>query len=167
MDDLVVICNALLTRSAREAGVSPTPALALDAHARLATYSFPGNVRELENLLHRAVAMSSGDLIVEQDLGLPDAALKDAEPAHDAAPADVPAPAPAAADAPLPSDLAAHLDEVERAILVRALESHGYNRTAAGARMGLSLRQMRYRMARLGITEGETTSVPPADDAAP
>ena len=52
---------------------------------------------------------------------------------------------------PLPTDLAAYLDEIEREVLVRALERHRYNRTAAGAAMGLTLRQMRYRMARLGI----------------
>ena len=56
---------------------------------------------------------------------------------------------------PLPNDLAAYLDEVERDILVRALERHRYNRTAAGASMGLSLRQMRYRMARLGVGSSE------------
>jgi len=52
---------------------------------------------------------------------------------------------------PLPRDLVAHLDEVERDILVQALEKHRLNRTAAGASLGLSLRQMRYRMARLGV----------------
>lgn len=51
----------------------------------------------------------------------------------------------------LPRDLAAYLDDVERDILVRALAEHRYNRTAAGASLGLSLRQMRYRMARLGV----------------
>ena len=51
----------------------------------------------------------------------------------------------------LPTDLVAHLDDVERDILARALERHRFNRTAAGASMGLSLRQMRYRMARLGV----------------
>jgi two-component system response regulator PilR (NtrC family) len=55
----------------------------------------------------------------------------------------------------LPSDLAAYLDQVERDILERALERHRYNRTAAGASLGLSLRQMRYRMARLGIGAGD------------
>jgi two-component system response regulator PilR (NtrC family) len=54
----------------------------------------------------------------------------------------------------LPDDLAAHLDDVERDILVRALEQHHYNRTAAGASLGLTLRQMRYRMARLGVVAG-------------
>jgi len=51
----------------------------------------------------------------------------------------------------LPTDLAAHLDQVEREILVRALEKHRFNRTAAGQSLNLSLRQMRYRMARLGV----------------
>jgi two-component system response regulator PilR (NtrC family) len=57
--------------------------------------------------------------------------------------------------AALPSDLAAHLDEVERDILVRALARHRFNRTAAGASLGLTLRQMRYRMARLGVNVAE------------
>ena len=56
-----------------------------------------------------------------------------------------------AADQPLPTDLQSHLDNVERDILLQALDQHRYNRTAAGASLGLSLRQMRYRMARLGI----------------
>ena len=55
---------------------------------------------------------------------------------------------------PLPHDLAAYLDNVEREILVRALELHRFNRTAAGAGLGLSLRQMRYRMARLNVNVG-------------
>jgi two-component system response regulator PilR (NtrC family) len=55
------------------------------------------------------------------------------------------------AEPAVPHDLVAYLDEVERAVLVRSLERYRYNRTAAGAAMGLTLRQMRYRMARLGI----------------
>jgi two-component system response regulator PilR (NtrC family) len=55
---------------------------------------------------------------------------------------------------PLPSDLARYLDDVERDILVRALEHHRFNRTAAGISLGLSLRQMRYRMARLNVNVG-------------
>jgi two-component system response regulator PilR (NtrC family) len=58
------------------------------------------------------------------------------------------------ADAPLPDNLVEHLDAVERDILERALERHRFNRTAAGASLGLSLRQMRYRMARLGVNVG-------------
>jgi two-component system, NtrC family, response regulator PilR len=62
-----------------------------------------------------------------------------------------PSPADAVAPPPLPSDLAAYLDTIERDILARALDRYRYNRTAAGASLGLTLRQMRYRMARLGV----------------
>jgi two-component system response regulator PilR (NtrC family) len=157
-EDLPAICGAVLERIARDAGVSPPPVLAHDALAHLSRYPFPGNVRELENLLHRAVALAGGELIQRADLALPDDAfaeteLSDIEPIDIVSEAPVmAAPAPmTATPAPLPDDLAAYLDAVERDILVRALERHRFNRTAAGASLGLSLRQMRYRMARLGI----------------
>ena len=177
--DLPAIADALLARLAREVGVTPAR-LASDARALLARYAFPGNVRELENLLHRAVALSDGEAITGADLALPEALLADAKPlvrdpeahtvagvvvddpdgptvaeAMGAAPLGAPA-APAALE-PVPDDLVRNLDEVERVILVRALERQNFNRTAAGASLGLSLRQMRYRMARLGITESETS----------
>ncbi len=163
LDDLRAISSALIERIAQDAGVSPLPALSSDALAHLSRYSFPGNVRELENLLHRALALSGGALIETRDLALPDALLNEASREAEAA-AEVSAvdPAqPAAKDSaggagpvPLPADLAAYLDDVERDILERALERHRFNRTAAGASLGLSLRQMRYRMARLGVTVG-------------
>jgi two-component system response regulator PilR (NtrC family) len=181
--DLPAIADALLARLAREAGVSPPPRLAADARALLARYAFPGNVRELENLLHRAVALSDGEAINPIDLALPEALLSDAAPGGARDP-DVHAiaalvvdhadagtmagamgadaivragPSAPAVLEPVPDDLVRYLDEVERVILVRALERQSFNRTAAGASLGLSLRQMRYRMARLGITESETS----------
>jgi len=160
IEDLPAICDAVLERIARDAGVWPPPTLSREALQQLMHYNFPGNVRELENLLHRAVALSSGEVIQRADLGLPDEVFTDTEVLDLDAPQpeteELPAPAPATAPAslappPLPNDLVAYLDEVERDILVRALERHRFNRTAAGASLGLSLRQMRYRMARLGI----------------
>ena len=153
--DLPALCNSVLQRIARDAGVSPAPTLSEAALLHLARYGFAGNVRELENLLHRALALSNSPRIEREDLGLPEEALDDTLGA-DAETAVVPTPlpaAPAAASnaAALPGDLAAHLDAVERDILERALERHRYNRTAAGASLGLSLRQMRYRMARLAV----------------
>ena len=153
IDDLPEICATVLERIAAEAGVSPSPRIAAEALARLARYSFPGNVRELENLLHRAVTLSIGDTIAAADLGLPaDESFGDSEWQSGAALLLPSEPAsPPAADEPLPRDLVAYLDSVERELLQRALAQCRNNRTAAGARLGLSLRQMRYRMARLGI----------------
>jgi two-component system response regulator PilR (NtrC family) len=171
--DLPDIALLVLARLAHDAGVVPVPQLTPRALDALRRQPFPGNVRELENLLHRAVALSGADLIDAEDLGLDSAAPVEGEadvvPVGDGGPASAgdaacaaapsavvpgirPGRAAAAADErPLPADLAGHLDEVERAILLRALDRHRNNRTAAGASLGLSLRQMRYRMARLGI----------------
>ena len=103
------------------------------------------------------MALSSGDAITRDDLGLPD------DPFIEGANAEiealiaqaVAAPSAAPTAAALPSDLVAYLDDVERDILARALERHRFNRTATGASLGLSLRQMRYRMARLGVTAAD------------
>lgn len=160
LEDLPAIAERVLQRIARDAGADGVPRLTEAALACLARYAFPGNVRELENLLHRAVALTSGEVIDVADLGLPDLAFDDAESEPLDIDSIVTSPmdfghepgraAPARAEA-LPRDLAAYLDDVERDILVRALAEHRYNRTAAGASLGLSLRQMRYRMARLGV----------------
>ncbi|RZI82672.1 MAG: sigma-54-dependent Fis family transcriptional regulator [Rubrivivax sp.] len=180
LDDLPMICEQLLRRMSLESRSPYIPALGGSALAALERYRFPGNVRELENLLHRAVALSAGHTIEAEDLGLPlpddfasPPSARAPEPAAWRAPAaatsttapvaapaltTLPPPSPAsdtssqpAATAALPSDLAAYLDQIERDILVRALDKHRLNRTAAGASLGLSLRQMRYRMARLGV----------------
>ncbi|AWI53878.1 sigma-54-dependent Fis family transcriptional regulator [Aquabacterium olei] len=153
-EDLPGLCAGLLERLAREAGLSAVPQLSEAALRALEVHPFPGNVRELENLLHRATALSGHATIDAADLGLdaPATAASSAAPTiTEPAPASLAtAPVPAT-PAALPTDLAAHLDQVERDILVRALEKHRLNRTAAGQSLGLSLRQMRYRMARLGV----------------
>ncbi|HMC15213.1 MAG TPA: sigma-54 dependent transcriptional regulator [Albitalea sp.] len=164
LEDLAVISARVLQRIAADANVSPPPHLTRDALVHLARYAFPGNVRELENLLHRAVALSGDEAIDVFDLGLPetvftDSAAQELDLITENTRIDMdelvppPPPAPPAA-APLPNDLAEYLDEVERDILLRALERHRFNRTAAGASLGLSLRQMRYRMARLNVSVG-------------
>jgi two-component system response regulator PilR (NtrC family) len=152
IEDLAPISRALLERIARDAGVWPPPVLARGALDLLEQHPFPGNVRELENLLHRAVALAGGDTIERADLGLPEELIHETDHAElDARLAEVRAAPVAAAEPELPSDLVAYLDAVERDVLARALERHRNNRTAAGASLGLSLRQMRYRMARLGV----------------
>ena len=105
-----------------------------------------------------ALALDSAVAPLEA-LGLPTPeASADRQAAASGLPAAAPAPASAPGPTALPSDIAAYLDGVERSILEQALTRHRFNRTAAGASLGLSLRQMRYRMARLGI--GVDTEAP-------
>lgn len=161
LEDLGLISTRVLTRIAQDAGVSPAPRLAAGALQTLSRYAFPGNVRELENLLHRALALSGGEWIDADDLGLPDMLLDEGRSESQFAALDLPVESAQVAEGvslpeELPSDLARYLDEVERAILLRALELHRFNRTAAAASLGLSLRQIRYRMARLAISAGDS-----------
>ena len=153
LDDLEPICAALLERIAREAGQWPPPALMREAFDMLGMHHFPGNVRELENLLQRAVAMSGGQSISRADLGLEGAPVVEATDRAqiDARLEQLRAAPVTLIEGELPENLEAYLDGVERDVLARALERHRNNRTAAGASLGLSLRQMRYRMARLGV----------------
>ena len=152
-EDLPALCRALLARIAAESGV-PVPALSTEQLQRLTDAPLEGNVRELENLLHRAIALGEAG---DSGFGELSAGVHTAEPAIDLKVSphldEAPEPAaPPAATPPLPSDLEAWLDAQEREVLVRALDETGFNRTAAAARLGLNLRQIRYRMSRLGIT---------------
>ena len=106
-----------------------------DAMLALQRYSFPGNVRELENIIERAFALCSEKVIAESDL-----LLMPVE--HDQSDA-----ASLSSKYPLPK----YLDQVERQALLEALEQTGYNRTSAAKLLGLTFRTIRYRMERLGI----------------
>ena len=168
IEDLAAIADHLLARISGDAGVSPAPRLTASALGHLARYAFPGNVRELENLLHRALALSGNSEIDVLDLGLPEDALRDTQPGGLDASGKSSLPQKriqlALADyAALPDDLVGYLDDIERQVLVRALDLHRYNRTAAGASLGLSLRQMRYRLARLGVSVGDLSGADGAE----
>lgn len=156
-EDLPALCQALLARIASEAGM-PAPQLSQQVLDQLQAHPLPGNVRELENLLHRALALSDGSQL-QVDLA-PCAT-------NAAAPTTTPTAGEGTsgeAPAPVPSDLQAYLDQQEREILVKALKETNFNRTAAAQRLGLSLRQIRYRIARLAIA---TPGSDDADDPAP
>lgn len=143
-EDLPALCTALLERIAKESGL-PVRQVSAPTLARLASLPLLGNVRELENMLHRALALSEGDALELVEIG-PDLAAAQATPSD----AGTPVPSPASKMA-LPADLQAYLDEKERSILVRALRETGFNRTLAARLLGLTLRQIRYRIARLKI----------------
>jgi two-component system response regulator PilR (NtrC family) len=167
LDDLPVLANAILARLAGPGGASLGSGV-LDA---LRAYSFPGNVRELENVLERALAFANDGVIQVEDLSLKAARVAEAvrvEPVPVAATAPatapsapVPAAEPVAGEAPgvgpasLPSNLPAYLEQVERDIIGRALQQTQFNRTKTASLLGISVRQLRYQMQKLDIQAPE------------
>jgi two-component system response regulator PilR (NtrC family) len=169
-DDIPKLAARVLERLAQGSGTSPAR-LAPDALKSLLAYDFPGNVRELENVLERSVAMCENGNITSEDLRLTPRSgfVEPAEPAPDAGayaytppgaipPRSTPPPSVPAPNAPsesresdVPGDLAAAVAETERAAIMKALEATRWNRTAAAKQLGLTLRQLRYRLEKLGI----------------
>ncbi|QJD89833.1 sigma-54-dependent Fis family transcriptional regulator [Duganella dendranthematis] len=161
LDDLAVLTDAIL---ARLGTFENKVVLGQGVLAALRGYSFPGNVRELENILERALAFADDGVIEVGDLS-----LKGARMAEAALPLPVPS-APTAADvaiapgAPvvtpplpdaLPANLPDYLIQVERDIILRALAQTQFNRTQAAQLLGISFRQLRYQMQKLNIQEPE------------
>ena len=147
-EDLPALVQALLHRLCDESG-AVAPEVSPAALAWLQARELPGNVRELENLLQRALALSSGQILEPADFGSQDAQGAPTVLTSPASIANTPVSSPVSAD--IPDDLQAFLDEQERNVLIKALKEADFNRTAAAARLGLNLRQMRYRIQRLGI----------------
>ncbi len=171
-EDIPLIAAVLLKKIAADSGLPLRP-LSAQAQALLLQQAYPGNVRELENILQRALAMSDGAELDMEDLSnlssplaahsQPIAVPKQVEPASTLSPLTESDAAPDEAEKPqtvstrpgsLPSDLTAYLDAIERDILIRALQENCNNRTAAAARLGITLRQIRYRMQQLHIDGG-------------
>ncbi len=158
-DDLPSLVNALLARLCAESGQS-VPDMSPRALAWLQSRELPGNVRELENLLQRALALSSGAALEPDDFGEADHTTEIPTLPDALSPADGPAAPPSRTPEEIPAHLQTYLDEQERQVLLKALRECDFNRTAAAARLGLNLRQMRYRIQRLGIAM-------PSDDDEP
>lgn len=158
LDDLPLLVDAILARLAGPGGATLGPGV-LDA---LRQYAFPGNVRELENVLERALAFADDGVIDVGDLLLkgaklgdaavhPQAAAAAAAPAPEADVEPAPAATPPLAADELPSNLPDYLSQVERDIILRALNQTQFNRTQAAGLLGISVRQLRYQMQKLGI----------------
>ena len=134
-EDIPLLAQRIVERVARQCG-QDVPRLTPAALAALQAYPFPGNVRELENIVERALALLSGDSIEVADLNL--------------------APVTRGADNVPEAGSAAlqdYLDEVECKVIVEALQKTGFNRTAAAKLLGVTFRSLRYRMQRLEISE--------------
>ena len=130
-EDIPPLVESMLSRMYPDS----RPRLTDEAMCALREYGYPGNVRELENILERATALCHDDLVRLEDLQLADD--------------------PAVSDgASLSGEtLDDHLNRVERQSILDALTKTGFNRTAAARLLGITFRSLRYRIERLGIEE--------------
>jgi two-component system response regulator PilR (NtrC family) len=137
-EDIPLMVSQVVERLARQNGGEP-PVVSEEAVLALRRYDFPGNVRELENILERALALCSDNTIREGDLYLAQATPREKGPALDGA----------LGTRGLP--LHDFLDQVEREAIQKALEATRFNKTAAAKLLGITFRSLRYRLDRLGI----------------
>jgi len=142
VEDIGEIAQAILERLARRSGLSSGAELSAEAVALLQGYPFPGNVRELENVLERALTLSGGAAITPEHVRLRTTTRTlSAEPGT-----DVPSTTTDGSTA-----LGSQLETIERDAIVKALERTRYNKTAAAKLLGMSFRALRYRIKKLGI----------------
>jgi two-component system response regulator PilR (NtrC family) len=137
-EDVQELAEAILRRLGRRMKITP-PMLAKDAVAALEAYAFPGNVRELENILERAITLTTGGEIRAGDIQLrppPGGAI---------------AASGSSAGTTNGGGLGDHLEDIEREAILKALEQTRYNKTAAAKALGMSFRALRYRIKKLGI----------------
>ncbi len=129
-EDISLLAQRIIGQLAQSAGIG-APSLTPAAQRALGEYPFPGNVRELENIIERAMALLSGNTIDVADLNLTPA---------------VPATSKQLA-------LQDYLDQTEKQAILEALNKTRNNRTAAAKLLGVTFRSLRYRMERLGLNE--------------
>ena len=142
--DIPLLAEHILQRVAAK-NQQKKPKLSIKALTALQQYPFPGNVRELENTLERALTWAEGEIIEQDDLMLPAAAVgiqSNAAARSTQQTADI---------AGAPEDLESHLESQERAIIQQALEATRWNRTAAAKKLGISFRALRYKLKKLDI----------------
>ncbi len=167
--DIPELASQILERLAADYG-EPVPRIEADAISALQQHPFPGNVRELENVLERAFTLSDGDVIRADDLQLGSAATPAATVADPAQAPEPARPTPAANEQPsagatpggdtamaaaihLPEgeSLESYLEKVERALITDALEATRWNKTAAAKQLGITFRALRYRLKKLDL----------------
>jgi two-component system response regulator PilR (NtrC family) len=139
-DDIPLLANHVLARLAASLGMK-VPHLTDDALTLLKRYRFPGNVRELENILERALTLCNGDEISAQDLHLPSSGAADDEDGSD----------DEAYQSGGERSLDDYLEQVERQAIETALSKTNQNKTAAAKLLGISFRALRYKLEKLGI----------------
>lgn len=133
VEDIPLLANHVLDKLARSSGM-PRATLSEGALQALQQYPFPGNVRELENILERAMTLCEGEQIEARDLKLSSTAASDMQAVVGSS-----------------AGLDPFLDDMEKDAIKQALEKTRYNKTAAAKLLGISFRQLRYRLKKLGL----------------
>ena len=140
--DIPELSETILARLGKRMHVE-VPQISEDAYRMLQEYPFPGNVRELENVLERALTLCATGLITPEHVKLRAAVRPSSEPS-------TPAPAASPDLSAIPA-LGEQLEDIERNAIVKALEQTRYNKTAAAKLLGMTFRALRYRIKKLGI----------------
>ena len=141
-DDIEELTHHFITKYANEWSM-PSTKLSEEALAALLEYSFPGNVRELENILQRAFTMMEGDIIRLDDLYFPANIAAELDSTADDTPKE---------HAPITTNnLEGYLENIEKRAIEEALLATRWNKTAAAEKLGISFRALRYRCKKLGI----------------
>jgi two-component system response regulator PilR (NtrC family) len=139
--DIPLLAEALIERLSQTMGMASVPRISPEARAALEAYDFPGNVRELENILERALTLCDGNEVKAQDLQLTERAGF-----QDMAPGGEQAEGPVAGEG-----LDEYLARIERGVIEDALEKTNQNKTAAARLLGITFRALRYKLDKLGI----------------
>lgn len=139
-DDIPLLAEHILALLAKKNHLDK-PSISTAAMEQLQSYAFPGNVRELENILERALTWAEGDTIEVADLMLPEHQVVTGPQSS----------APAGQEEALPEDLESCLEEQERQLIMQALEATRWNKTAAAKKLGITFRALRYKLKKLEL----------------
>ncbi len=131
--DIKILAAHILTQLAQKNSL-PTINITASAMAALCHYGFPGNIRELENTLERAITLCEDNQVTLEDLQLPEVSAEDEECNPD-------------------QPLEEYLGDIEKQAIIKALEETRWNRTAAARKLGISFRALRYRLEKLGLDQ--------------
>lgn len=152
LEDLPELANAILQRIAATVGLSDV-SLHPDALAAMARYSFPGNVRELENMLERALALSDGSMVTLGELRFSQQPNAAGQASSATGQESVGTGGTSLSPQDAYGDLEGYLEDIERQILSAALEECRWNKTATAKLLGVSFRSLRYRLKKLGLDD--------------
>jgi two-component system response regulator PilR (NtrC family) len=153
-EDIPLLTQVFIEKLAGQNGIAK-PEIAASAQWALNQFSYPGNVRELENILERAITLCEGALILEEHLQLPTALSAGQSTSAPKAPLPSNTAIPQEEELTDGESLEDHLVSIERQAILKALEETRWNRTAAAKKLGMSFRSLRYRLKKLGLDQDQ------------